>query len=78
MPPCSSSTIASFWAGRLREGTNLGKVLFHNLRAVVHGQDNIGHACVRQSLDLVQDHALVAELDQGFRQSQGLDESEGG
>jgi hypothetical protein len=55
-----------------KKATNLDQVLLHNLRAVVHGQDDVGDASSSQGLDLVQDHALVAELDQGFRQGQGL------
>jgi hypothetical protein len=52
--------------------TNLGQVLLHNFRAIVHGQDDVGNTSRGESLDLVQDHALVAELDEGFRQGQGL------
>ena len=52
--------------------TDLGQILLHNLRAVVHGEDDVGHAGLGESLDLVQDHALVAELNQRLGQGQGL------
>ena len=58
--------------GEQRNVTDLGQVLLHNLRAVVHGQDDVGDTSGSEGLDLVQDHALVAKLDQGFRQGQSL------
>ena len=52
--------------------TNLAQVLLHNLRAVVHGQDNVCHTSSGKSLNLVKNHALVAELDKRLGQSQSL------
>jgi len=47
-------------------------VLLHDLRAVVDGKDNISDASLGKSLDLVEDHGLVGELDQWLRQGEGL------
>jgi len=38
--------------------------LGHDLGAVVDGEDNVGHTSSGQSLDLVDDHGTVAELDE--------------
>ena len=59
-------------AKRGRGLTNLSKVLLHNLWAVVDGEDNIRDASRGQGFDLMQDHALVAKLDQGLGERQGL------
>lgn len=50
----------------------LKQVLLHNFRAVVYGEHNVGYASGGESLNLVEDHALVAELDQRLGESQGL------
>ena len=50
----------------------LCEVLLHNLWAVVHSQDDIGHTSSRKSLNLVENHALVAKLDQWLREGEGL------
>lgn len=52
--------------------THFCQVLLHNLRAVVDGQDNVCYACGCQSLNLMQDHALVAEFHQWLGQCKGL------
>lgn len=50
----------------------LGEVLLHDLGAVVDGEDDVGDAGGGEGLDLVEDHAFVAELDEGFREGEGL------
>lgn len=52
--------------------THLGQVLLHYLWPIIHGQDDIGDTSSSQSLDLVQDHALVTKLHQGLGQGQSL------
>ena len=44
----------------------------HDLGSVVDGEDNVCDACSSQRLDLVQDHRLVAELDERLGQREGL------
>lgn len=53
--------------------THLGQELFHNLWAVVDGEDNVGNASGDESLDLMHNHGLVAELNERFGERQGLD-----
>lgn len=53
-------------------GTNLCQVLLHHLWAVVDGEDDICYASFGQSLNLVQDHALVAEFHQWLGEREGL------
>lgn len=50
----------------------LGKELFHDLRAVVDRQDDVGDTNGDESLNLVHNHGLVAELDEGLGERQGL------
>lgn len=52
--------------------TNLGQVLLHNLGAVVDSQYNVGNTSSCKGLDLVQDHPLIAELDQRLGEGQSL------
>lgn len=52
--------------------TNLLQAVLHNLRSVVDGQHNILDTNSGQGLNLVHNHGLVGELDQGLGQSQGL------
>lgn len=74
----------SEWAGEKGKGgsegskgvmcrTHLGQELFHDFWAVVDGKDNVGHASGDESLDLVHNHGLVAELHQRLGERQGLD-----
>lgn len=51
---------------------HLGQTSLHNLRAVIDGENNISDSCVCQSLDLVHNHGLVAELDKRFRHRESL------
>lgn len=51
---------------------HLAQVLFHNLGAVVDGEDDVGDTGGGEGLDLVEDHALVAELDEGLGESERL------
>jgi len=43
----------------------------HDLGAVVDGEDDVGHTSSSQSLDLVDNHRSVAELDKGFGEGEG-------
>lgn len=52
--------------------THFGQVLLHHLRAVVDRQNDVCDARLCESLDLVQDHALVAEFHQWLGQCEGL------
>jgi hypothetical protein len=45
--------------------------LGHDFGTVVHGEDDVGHAGSGQSLDLVDDHGTVAELDERLRKGEG-------
>lgn len=49
-------------------GAYLSQVFLHNFWSVVHGKHDVGDAGCREGLDLVQNHALVAELDEGLRE----------
>lgn len=53
--------------------THLSQELFHNLWAVVDGEDNVGNASGDESLDLMHNHGLVAELNERLGERQGLD-----
>lgn len=55
-----------------RRNTNLLQAVLHNLGSVVDSQHNILDTNGSQSLNLVHNHGLVCELDQGLGQSQGL------
>lgn len=44
----------------------------HDIRTVVNRQNNIGYTSSCQTLNLVQDHGPVGELDQGFRERESL------
>lgn len=44
----------------------------HDLGSVVDGKDNVGHTSCCESLDLVQNHRLVSELDERLREGEGL------
>lgn len=65
-----SHTLAYLWIPDL--ATNLCQMLLHHLWTVVDGKDDICHTSSGQGLNLVQDHALVAEFDQGLGQCEGL------
>lgn len=52
--------------------TNLAQARLHHLWPVVDGEHDIGDACLGESLDLVEDHGPVAELDQGLGKGEGL------
>jgi hypothetical protein len=68
----------SQWLGLDRE-LDVYAVLFlvllegfgHDLGAVVDGEDDVGHTSSGQSLDLVDNHGSVAELDEGFGEGEG-------
>ena len=45
--------------------------LGHDLGTVVDGEDNVSHASSGQSLDLVDDHGTVAELDERLGEGKG-------
>lgn len=47
-------------------------MLLHNLGAVVDSEDNISDASSSKSLDLVLNHGLVRELDQGLGEGESL------
>ena len=51
---------------------HLGQVLLHNLWAVVDSEDDVGDTGGGEGLNLVEDHALVAELDEGLGEGEGL------
>jgi hypothetical protein len=55
---------------------NLLQGLCHDLRSVVDGEDNVCDTCSSQRLDLVQNHRLVAELNEGLRKGEGLSQGE--
>lgn len=48
------------------------EIFLHDLRAVVDSQNDVSHASSCKSLDLVKNHALVAELNQWLWESEGL------
>ena len=52
--------------------TYLLKSLSHDLWSVVDGEDNVRDTCSSQRLDLVQNHGLVAELDERLGQRERL------
>ena len=52
--------------------TYLLKSLSHDLWSVVDGEDNVRDTCSSQRLDLVQNHGLVAELDEGLGEGERL------
>jgi hypothetical protein len=52
--------------------THLLQAVLHDLGTIVDGKHNVGDANSSQSLNLVEDHGLVGELDQGLGQSKGL------
>lgn len=58
--------------GSLAQLTYLGQELLHDLGSVVDGENNVGDANGDESFNLVDDHGLVAKLDQGLGESQGL------
>lgn len=47
-------------------------MLLHDLWPVVDGEDNVGDAGIDEGLDLVDDHGLVTELDEGLGEGEGL------
>lgn len=51
---------------------HLCEELLHNFRSVVDGEDNVGDTRGDKGLDLVQDHGLVAELDERLGEREGL------
>lgn len=58
--------------GSLAQLTYLSQELLHDLGSVVDSENNVGDASGDESLDLVDDHGLVAKLNQGLGESQGL------
>lgn len=58
--------------GEAHGKTHLCQVLLHDLGAVVDSEDNIGDASSSKGLDLVLNHGLVRELDQGLGEGEGL------
>lgn len=50
----------------------LGQGLLHDLRTVVHSQNDIRDSCTSQSLNLMQDHGLIAKFHQWLGESEGL------
>ena len=44
----------------------------HDVRTVVHSQNDVSHTCGRQCLDLMEDHRLVREFDQRLWKCKGL------
>jgi hypothetical protein len=46
--------------------------LLHDFWSVVDGEDNIFDTSSNERLNLVDNHGLVAKLDEGFRKGQGL------
>lgn len=71
-------TSGAQWLGLDGEG-DIDVVLFfialeglgHDLGAVVDGEDDVSHASLGQSLDLVNDHGSVAELDKRLGEGKG-------
>ena len=51
---------------------HLLQCLCHNLRSVVDSEHNVGHTSSGKSLNLMENHGLVSELDQRLRESKGL------
>lgn len=51
---------------------HLCEVLLHDLWAVVDRKDDVSDTSGSESLDLVEDHALVSELNQWLWESEGL------
>lgn len=58
--------------GCIGETTHLGEELFHNLGPVVDGENDVFDTSGDEGLDLVDNHGLVAELDEGFGKREGL------
>lgn len=52
---------------RDRVETYFGQELFHYFGSIVDGQDDVGDASSDKGLDLVDNHRLVAKLDQRLR-----------
>lgn len=50
----------------------LGKELLHHLGAVVDSKHDVGNTSGDECLDLVHNHGLVAEFNEGLGQRQGL------
>lgn len=71
---CSSYCSVCQWhCARWRAaGPDLLQRRSHYLGPVVDGKDDVGDARCGQAFDLVQDHGLVAKLDQRLRQGKGL------
>lgn len=59
--------------GGVAARTNLLQVSFHNLWAVVDSKHNVGDTSVGKGLNLVLDHGLVGEFDEGLGEGQGLE-----
>ena len=57
---------------RERRGAYFCQMLLHNLGSVVHSKYDVCDASSCQSFNLVQNHGLVSELDQGLGESKGL------
>lgn len=52
--------------------TDLLQVRLHDLGSIVDSQNDISHTGLGQGLNLVLDHGLVGELNEGLGQGQGL------
>lgn len=50
----------------------LGEELLHNFRAVVDSENNVCDTRRNEGLNLVHDHGLVAKLDEGLWEGEGL------
>lgn len=47
----------------------------HDIGAVIHSKDNVGHSRGSQTLDLVQDHGTIGKLDQWLGERESLDKT---
>lgn len=52
--------------------TDLLQVCLHDLWAVVDGENNVCNTSIGKGGDLVLDHGLVGEFDEGLGEGQGL------
>lgn len=51
---------------------HIGQELLHDFWTVVDGEDDILDTSSNEGLDLMNDHGLVTEFDQGLRESESL------
>jgi len=69
---CVSNNVSMIRAYRLDRITYITEVLLHGLRLVVDCENNIGDTSFDESFNLMNNHGLVAELNQWLGKSQGL------